>query len=71
MAALIARGRSNREIAETLVLGERTVETHVSSILAKLDATSRAQIAAWAVERGLVGTRNDERRTMNGAPKPG
>src|SRR5438445_548433 len=53
IAALIARGKANREIAETLVLSERTVEYHVSNILAKLGAASRAQIAAWATERGL------------------
>jgi DNA-binding CsgD family transcriptional regulator len=54
VAALIVQGRSNREIAETLVLGERTVESHVSSILAKLGFTKRAQIAVWAVEIGLA-----------------
>lgn len=45
---------SNREIADTLVVGERTVETHVSNILNKLGFNSRTQIAAWAVEKGLV-----------------
>lgn len=54
VAALIARGLSNRAIAEELIVGERTVATHVASILAKLDFASRAQIAAWAVERGLT-----------------
>jgi DNA-binding CsgD family transcriptional regulator len=54
VAALIARGLSNRAIAEELVVGERTVATHVTSILAKLDFSSRAQIAAWAVDRGLT-----------------
>ena len=51
---LIAEGRSNAEIAATLVLGKRTVETHISSILAKLGAASRAQIVTWAVAHGLV-----------------
>jgi len=37
-----------------LVLSERTVATHVSNILAKLDYTTRAQIAAWASEKGLA-----------------
>jgi DNA-binding CsgD family transcriptional regulator/tetratricopeptide (TPR) repeat protein len=55
VAAQVARGLSNREIADALVVSERTVEYHVSNILAKLDATSRAQIAAWAVQRGLAG----------------
>ncbi len=54
VAALIARGKSNREIAEDLVIVPRTVETHISSILAKLGFTSRAQIAVWAAEKGLL-----------------
>jgi DNA-binding CsgD family transcriptional regulator len=54
VAALIARGSSNRAIAEELIVGERTVATHVTSILAKLDFSSRAQIAAWATDRGLT-----------------
>ena len=48
------RAKSNREIAEALVLSERTVEGHVGNILNKLGFTSRAQIAAWAVQKGLV-----------------
>jgi len=52
VATLIAEGLSNRAIAERLVVGERTIETHVSSILARLGFTSRAQIAAWIVEEG-------------------
>lgn len=54
VAALIAEGKSNRDIAEELVLGERTIETHVGNILSKLDFSSRAQIASWAVHIGLV-----------------
>jgi DNA-binding CsgD family transcriptional regulator len=54
IAAQIAQGRINREIAETLVVGERTVETHISNILGKLGFSSRRQIAAWAVEKGLA-----------------
>lgn len=53
VALMIARGRSNREMADELTVGERTIETHVSNILSKLGFSSRAQIAAWAVERGL------------------
>ena len=53
VAVLVARGRTNREIAEALVLSERTVDTHVHNMLGKLEITSRAQIAAWAVEHGL------------------
>jgi len=48
---LLARGASNRQIADALVIAERTVEMHVSNILAKLGLTSRAQVAAWAAER--------------------
>ncbi|HET9493381.1 MAG TPA: alpha/beta fold hydrolase [Chloroflexia bacterium] len=54
VAALVAQGRSNREIADTLVLSERTVESHVSNILSKLGFRSRAQVSAWAVEQGLA-----------------
>ncbi len=54
VAALVARGYSNRAIAEALVIAPRTVDTHVSNILNKLDLHSRAQIAAWSVTRGLV-----------------
>jgi DNA-binding CsgD family transcriptional regulator len=54
VAALIAQGNTSREIAELLVVSERTAEVHVSNILGKLGFTSRAQIAAWAVEKGLA-----------------
>jgi DNA-binding CsgD family transcriptional regulator len=47
---LLAQGKSNKQIAEMLVVAERTVEGHVSSILAKLGFTSRAQAAVWASE---------------------
>lgn len=47
VALLIREGRSNRDIAETLVLSVRTVDTHVQRILNKLGFASRAQIAAW------------------------
>lgn len=53
VAGLIAGGASNRQIADRLVLSERTVETHVQHVLAKLDLQSRAQVAAWAVEVDL------------------
>jgi non-specific serine/threonine protein kinase len=54
VAALVARGMSNRAIAEELVVTLRTAEAHVTHILAKLSFNSRAQIAAWAVDRGLA-----------------
>jgi DNA-binding NarL/FixJ family response regulator len=54
VAVLIAQGRSNRAIAEALILSERTVEDYVANILAKLNFSSRSKIAAWAVETGLT-----------------
>ena len=53
IAALVATGHTNRQIADTLVLSGRTVETHVHNILTKLQLSTRAQIAVWAAERGL------------------
>ncbi len=54
VAVLITQGKTNREIASTLVVSRRTVETHVSTILSKLDAPSRSRIAVWAIEVGLI-----------------
>ncbi|MEV6166352.1 response regulator transcription factor [Streptomyces sp. NPDC052052] len=51
---LIADGRSNREIARALVLSEKTVKTHVSNILMKLDLSDRTQAALWAVRHGAA-----------------
>ncbi len=51
---LLARGRSNKEIGQALVIGEKTVKTHVSNILAKLSVPSRTQAALYAVRIGLV-----------------
>lgn len=51
---LLAAGRSNKEIANELVIGEKTVKTHVSNILMKLGLTSRTQAALHAVRIGLV-----------------
>ena len=53
---LLARGRANKEIARDLNIGEKTVKTHVSSILSKLDVQSRTQAALYAVNIGLVPT---------------
>ena len=52
--ALVAAGRSNREIAETLVLSSKTVARHLSNIFAKLGVGSRTQAAAYAFEHGLA-----------------
>ena len=51
VAALVARGHTNREISVELVLSERTVEQHVRSILRRLQLPNRASVAVW-VERG-------------------
>jgi NarL family two-component system response regulator LiaR len=50
----LAQGKSNKEIAATLVIAEKTARTHVSSILAKLGVSSRTQAALHAVRTGLV-----------------
>jgi non-specific serine/threonine protein kinase len=54
VAALIARGYTNRQIAATLVITPRTADTHVRNMLTKLELHSRAQVAAWATKHGLV-----------------
>jgi predicted ATPase/DNA-binding SARP family transcriptional activator/DNA-binding CsgD family transcriptional regulator len=54
VAALVAQGMSNRQIASELHLSERTVENHVSKILRKLDLASRTEIAAWVTQRSLL-----------------
>lgn len=52
--ALVAEGASNRQIAQRLVVSERTARTHVSAILAKLGLASRTQAALWAVREGMA-----------------
>jgi non-specific serine/threonine protein kinase len=52
VANLIACGRSNREIAEELVIAVSTVERHVTNILGKLDLASRTEFATWMLQHG-------------------
>ena len=50
---LVSEGKTNREIAQSLYLGEGTVRNYVSSILSKLGVSNRAEAAAYAVEHNL------------------
>jgi non-specific serine/threonine protein kinase len=53
VAALVATGRTNRQIGRVLGIAEKTAEVHVHNIMGKLGAHGRAEVAAWAVARGL------------------
>src|SRR5207247_10693854 len=57
VAALVASGLSHREIGKRLFIAERTAEGHLEQIRNKLGFHSRAEVAAWAVSRGLVAGR--------------
>ena len=50
----IARGYTYKEVAEQLFISAKTVETHVSSVLRKLQLTNRHELARWAAERKLI-----------------
>ncbi|GAA2683350.1 response regulator transcription factor [Nonomuraea recticatena] len=54
VARLVARGRTNQEVAAELFVSLSTVKTHIGSIMAKLGARNRVEIAAWAWESGVV-----------------
>jgi DNA-binding NarL/FixJ family response regulator len=54
IAGLVADGHTNQQIAEHLVISERTVETHVRNIRTRLGLPNRASVAAWAVAHGLA-----------------
>jgi len=51
---LVAQGRSNAEIAQALIISDKTVKTHISNILSKLDLQDRTQLAIYAIKHGLV-----------------
>ena len=55
VVALVAQGLSNREIAESFVISEKTVKTHIGHILAKLGLKDRTQLAIYAIRHGLAG----------------
>jgi non-specific serine/threonine protein kinase len=54
VARLVGQGFANKEIADQLVVSVRTVEAHVTNALNKLGLRSRAQLAVWTVEHGLI-----------------
>jgi predicted ATPase len=65
---LVAGGRSNREIAEELVITKKTAEAHVSHILTKLGLCSRVQIATWSLQSGVAevsARQSPERRSLD------
>jgi non-specific serine/threonine protein kinase len=53
VAALVASGRTNRQIGRVLGISEKTAEVHLHHVMSKLDARSRAEVAAWAVRHHL------------------
>jgi NarL family two-component system response regulator LiaR len=54
---LVAEGRSNFEIAQALFISDKTVKTHISNILSKLNLQDRTQLAIYAIKNGLVNSR--------------
>lgn len=57
IVALVAQGLTSRQIAEELVVTERTVDTHLEHVRGKLGVRSRAQITAWAAASGILAQR--------------
>ena len=53
VALLVAQGKSNPDIAAELFITVRTVKSHITNILTKIDLNSRSQLAVWVVETGL------------------
>ena len=53
VALLVMQGKTNQEIAADLFITVRTVKSHITNILTKLDLRSRSQLAVWVVETGL------------------
>jgi non-specific serine/threonine protein kinase len=53
VAALVASGRTNRQIGRVLGISEKTTEVHLHHVMSKLEARSRAEVAAWAATHHL------------------
>jgi predicted ATPase/DNA-binding CsgD family transcriptional regulator len=71
VAALIARGLTSREMAELLIVSEKTADSHADHIRAKLGLRSRSEIAAWAVAHGLHTLTNREGDVQAEPGRPG
>jgi NarL family two-component system response regulator LiaR len=61
--SLVSRGLTNQEIADSLVISERTVRTHIGNILSKLHLVNRTQAALYALRKGLTSLDSDRRDT--------
>ncbi len=59
---LVAEGQSNREIAQALVISEKTAKAHISNILGKLGLVDRTQLAIYALKNGLADPKGSERK---------
>jgi NarL family two-component system response regulator LiaR len=57
VVCLVTQGRSNSEIAQTLCISDKTVKTHISNILSKLNLQDRTQLAIYAIKHGLADSR--------------
>jgi hypothetical protein len=71
VAQLIARGLSNREIADKLVVSTRTAEAHAEHIRSKLGVRNRTEIAMWAARNGLIPGELGDRRREDRRGQPG
>jgi non-specific serine/threonine protein kinase len=54
VAALVARGLTNRQVAEQLLVATRTIETHLEHIFSKLGVQTRAELAGWAARQDAL-----------------
>ena len=70
VAMLVARGLTNRQIADALTIAEGTAGVHVDHILSKLGFRSRAQVAAWAVEHGPLMATADAQFASRASTRP-